>query len=121
MKYREARRLRRAAANRIIGETPGGSMKREKLSEPEIAARLTKLPGWSVKDGKLHRIFQCKDFAQAWGFMSSCALAAEKLDHHPDWSNSWNKVEVNLVTHSAGGITEYDFALAEKMQTLFTA
>ena len=94
-------------------------MKREKLTESEIAGRLARLPGWSVKDGKLHRVFQCQDFVHAWGFMSGCALAAEKLDHHPDWSNSWNKVEVNLVTHSAGGITEYDFALAEKMQAIF--
>jgi 4a-hydroxytetrahydrobiopterin dehydratase len=94
-------------------------MKREKLSGQEIEGRLAKLPGWGVKDGALYREFVCRDFTHAWGFMSSCALAAEKLDHHPDWSNSWNKVRVSLSTHSAGGITEYDFALAEKMQALF--
>ncbi len=93
-------------------------MNREKLSDAEIAARLARLPGWSVKGGALHRRFEFKDFVQAWGFMSSCALAAEKLDHHPDWSNGWNKVDVNLVTHSAGGITEFDFALAGKMQEI---
>jgi 4a-hydroxytetrahydrobiopterin dehydratase len=94
-------------------------MKREKLSEQEILARLQKLPGWSLKDGKLHRIFQCRDFVHAWGFMSGCALAAEKLDHHPEWFNVWNKVEVSLSTHSAGGVTDFDFALAEKMQAIF--
>lgn len=93
-------------------------MGREKLSEQEIASRLEKLPGWSVSGGKLCRDFAFRDFAAAWGFMSSAALAAEKMDHHPDWWNSWNRVKVELVTHSAGGITDNDFRLAERMSEL---
>jgi 4a-hydroxytetrahydrobiopterin dehydratase len=97
----------------------GEAMKREKLSEAEIAAELAKLPGWSIAGGKLRREFVCKDFVDAFGKMASVALEAEKLDHHPDWSNSWNKVTVELVTHSAGGLTAYDFALAQKITKIF--
>src|ERR1019366_1870236 len=70
-----------------------------KLSEQEIATELRKLDGWSVANGNLHRVFEFKDFTQAFGFMTRVALAAEKMDHHPDWSNSWNKVTVDLCTH----------------------
>ncbi len=91
----------------------------QKLNEQEIAAAVAKLEGWSVMGGKLHRSFVCKDFQQAWGFMSSVALAAEAMNHHPDWSNSWNKVEIDLVTHSAGGITTNDVKLAERIQEIF--
>ena len=90
-----------------------------KLSEQEIAAELGELTGWRVLNGNLHRIFEFKDFSQAFGFMTRAALAAEKLDHHPDWSNSWNKVTVDLSTHSAGGLTKNDFELAAKMQQIF--
>ena len=62
-----------------------------KLSAQETSAELAKLPGWSVEDGKLRRAFEFRDFTQAFGFMSQVALAAEKMDHHLDWSNSWNK------------------------------
>ena len=89
-----------------------------KLSEPEIAAGLRKLSGWSVVDGNLHRVFEFEDFSAAFGFMARAALAAEKMDHHPDWSNSWNKVTVDLSTHSAGGLTKNDFDLAGKMQQI---
>jgi 4a-hydroxytetrahydrobiopterin dehydratase len=90
-----------------------------KLSEKEIADELKKLTGWNVLNGNLHRVFEFKDFTQAFGFMTRVALAAEKMDHHPDWSNSWNKVTVDLCTHSAGGLTKNDFALAEKMQQVY--
>jgi 4a-hydroxytetrahydrobiopterin dehydratase len=89
-----------------------------KLSENQIAAELKKLPGWSVVNGNLHRVFEFKDFSQAFAFMTRVALAAEKMDHHPDWSNAWNKVTVDLSTHSAGGLTQNDFDLAEKMQQI---
>ncbi len=89
-----------------------------KLSEKEIAAELGKLAGWSVVKGNLHRTFEFPDFSAAFGFMTRVALAAEKIDHHTDWSNSWNKVTVNLRTHSAGGLTKNDFALAGKMQEI---
>jgi len=90
-----------------------------KLSEQEIAAGLAKLAGWTVVNGNLHRVFEFKDFSAAFGFMTRVAIAAEKMDHHPDWSNCWNKVTVNLCTHSAGGLTKNDFDLAVKMQQIF--
>jgi 4a-hydroxytetrahydrobiopterin dehydratase len=94
-------------------------MRQEKLSEQEIAAELAKLPGWSVAGGKLRREFVCKDFVEAFGKMASVALVAEQMNHHPDWSNSWNKVTVELVTHSAGGLTALDFELAQKITKIF--
>jgi 4a-hydroxytetrahydrobiopterin dehydratase len=94
-------------------------METTKLSDQEIAAELRKIDGWSVLNGKLHRMFEFQDFAQAFGFMTRVALAAEKMDHHPDWSNSWNKVTVDLSTHSAGGLTKKDIELAGKMQQIY--
>jgi len=91
-----------------------------KLSEREVAAEVSKLGGWSVVSGNLHRVFEFKDFTQAFGFMTSVALAAEKMDHHPDWSNSWNKVTIDLCTHSAGGLTKNDFDLAGKIQQIYS-
>jgi 4a-hydroxytetrahydrobiopterin dehydratase len=93
-------------------------MSRGKLSKQEIAARLCKLDGWSVVKGNLHRIFEFKDFTQAFGFMKRVARAADRMDHHPDWSNAYNKVTVDLSTHSAGGLTENDFELAGKIQKI---
>jgi 4a-hydroxytetrahydrobiopterin dehydratase len=72
-------------------------------------------PGWEVGDGKLHREFRFGDFVEAFGFMSRCALVAEKMDHHPEWSNVWNRVTVDLVTHDAGGITDRDVTMAVRM------
>ena len=89
-----------------------------KLSEQEIAAELRNLAGWSLANGNLHRVFEFQDFSAAFGFMTRVALAAEKMDHHPDWSNVWNKVTVDLSTHSAGGLTKNDFELAGKMQQI---
>jgi 4a-hydroxytetrahydrobiopterin dehydratase len=88
----------------------------QKLSVDEVAQELTKLPGWSLENGKLHRAFQFADFIEAFGFMSRAALVAEAMGHHPDWSNVWNKVVVDLSTHSIGGISRLDFELATKMQ-----
>ena len=90
-----------------------------KLSEQEIAAELKKLSGWSVVKANLHRTFEFKDFSAAFGFMTRVAIAAEKMDHHPDWSNAWNKVTVDLSTHSAGGLTKNDFDLAGKIQKIY--
>ena len=69
--------------------------------------------GWEVVDGRLHREFEFKDFVEAFGFMASVALLAEKANHHPDWSNSWNKVVIDLMSHDAGAITDRDHAMAE--------
>ena len=82
------------------------------LPPAEIAERLAGLPGWSCSDGALRRDFGFADF------MARVALAAEKMDHHPDWSNSWSRVSVALRTHDAGGVTELDFRLADVMQRL---
>ena len=93
-------------------------MGREKLNDQEIAAEAAKLPGWTVAAGKLRRAFTFKDFSEAWGFMNRVALAAEKMDHHPDWSNVWNCVTIELSTHDAGGLTRNDFALAARINSL---
>jgi 4a-hydroxytetrahydrobiopterin dehydratase len=90
----------------------------DKLSDREVRERLAKLDQWSLIDGKLRREFKFSDFVRAFGFMTSAAIEAEKLNHHPEWSNVYNKVTVNLVTHSAKGITELDFKLAKKMDGL---
>ena len=89
-----------------------------KLSEGQISAELKTLEGWRVVNGNLHRVFEFKDFSQAFAFMTRVALAAEKMDHHPDWSNVWNKVTIDLSTHSAGGLTKNDFELAGKIQQI---
>jgi len=89
-----------------------------KLSDSEIQARLAPLPGWRVKDGKLHRELQFADFVAAFGFMAKVALVAEKRDHHPEWFNVYNKVVVDLTTHDAGGISDKDFELAKAMEAL---
>ncbi len=84
------------------------------LSTAEITQQLNQLPGWEVKDGKLHRQFQFADFAQAFGFMASMAVVSESMGHHPEWFNVYNKVNVDLTTHDAGGITQKDLAWATK-------
>ena len=84
----------------------------DKLGEDEIRSRLERLPGWTLAAGKLHCDLQFRDFSEAFGFIARVALIAEKMDHHPDWSNVYNRVSIDLWTHDAGGITENDFALA---------
>ena len=83
-----------------------------KLTTPDLALHLAALPQWSVQEGKLHREYRFEDFSQAIGFIAMAALKIEVLDHHPEWSNVYNRVSVDLVTHDAGGITMKDFALA---------
>ena len=75
---------------------------------------------WVERDGGLEQDFVFKDFATAWTFMCRIAAEAEKLDHHPDWSNSYNKVSIRLTTHSAGGLTDLDQALAAKIDAIAT-
>lgn len=83
-----------------------------RLTNDEVEARLSDIPGWTLADGKLHRELQFRNFVEAFGFMTKVALEAEKLSHHPDWSNSWNRVMLDIVSHGEGGITEQCFALA---------
>lgn len=82
------------------------------LTDDEIRARLRDHPGWSIVAGALHRELAFSDFAAAFAFMTQVASAAERLDHHPDWSNSWNRVVIDISSHAAGGITERCLALA---------
>jgi len=96
-------------------------MRDKKLSMADIETRLQDLPGWSLDDGKLYREFKFKNFVEAFGFMSRVALLAESLDHHPDWSNVYNRVTIHLTTHDAGGITERDFTLAARINGLLPA
>jgi 4a-hydroxytetrahydrobiopterin dehydratase len=89
-----------------------------KLTDREVAAHLEALAGWTLEAGKLHKTFVFGDFAEAWGFMSAVALVAERMGHHPEWSNVWNRVTVDLTTHDASGISALDFDLAARMNTL---
>jgi 4a-hydroxytetrahydrobiopterin dehydratase len=82
------------------------------LRPEQVDERLAEIPGWGHTDGKLHRAFTFGNFVEAFGFMTQVALVAEKLDHHPDWSNSWNKVDIDIVNHQAGGITDHCYMLA---------
>ena len=94
-------------------------MNRSRLSSEDIAQRLTQVPGWSVVDGKLRRELRFGDFVQAFGFMTRAALVAERMDHHPEWSNVYNRVVIELTTHDAAGLTELDFELAKRMNELY--
>ena len=89
-----------------------------RLSDSEIAAALSKLRGWKVEAGKLHREYKFVDFVAAFGFMTGAALVAQSLDHHPEWFNVWNTVRIDLATHDAGGITALDVKLAHSMEEL---
>jgi 4a-hydroxytetrahydrobiopterin dehydratase len=89
-----------------------------KLSEEQIKAELQGLQGWSVVNGKLHKDFVFDDFIGAFGFMSKAALHIEKMNHHPEWFNVYNKIAIDLVTHDAGGITQNDVSLARTLNSL---
>ncbi len=95
----------------------------EKLTGSARTAALAKLSGWSEVKGRdaIARQFEFSDFNEAFGFMARAALVAEKLDHHPEWFNVYNKVEVTLATHDAGGVTERDIRLAQAMDRLAKA
>lgn len=88
----------------------------KKLSEAEIAEALGAMAGWGVKDGKLHREYKFADFVHAFGMMATAAPAIEKMNHHPEWFNVYNRVVVDLTTHDAGGITKKDFELAALLE-----
>ena len=87
-----------------------------RLEEAQLKAALEKLPGWEVRDGKLARVFKFKDFGDAFAFMAACALRIHALDHHPEWSNVYSTVKVELVTHDSKGITAKDVELASVME-----
>jgi 4a-hydroxytetrahydrobiopterin dehydratase len=91
----------------------------KKLSEAEVGERLKNLSGWTLVGGKLHREFACNDFVAAFGNMTRVALVAEAMNHHPEWFNVWNKVVIDLNTHSVKGISDLDFELAVKIDGIF--
>lgn len=92
-----------------------------KLLPEEINERQKELPGWEVDQDALTREFKFNDFAQAFGFMASVAIVAEKSNHHPDWTNLYNRVTIRLTTHDAGGLTDLDFQVARSISRLFTS
>jgi 4a-hydroxytetrahydrobiopterin dehydratase len=83
-----------------------------KLSEQEIQSELNRLQGWTIVNGKLNRSFEFNSFVDAFGFMTKVALAAEKMNHHPEWTNVYNRLNIDLITHDIGGISNYDIKLA---------
>ena len=95
-------------------------MPARKLADDEINKLLSRMPGWRLVAGKLHKQFECKDFNAAFGNMTRVALIAEAMNHHPEWSNVWNRVVFDLVTHSVKGISDLDFVLAEKIEEIFS-
>jgi 4a-hydroxytetrahydrobiopterin dehydratase len=88
-----------------------------RLTHDETETRLADVPGWGITAGHLHRELEFANFIEAFGFMAMVALAAEKLDHHPDWSNSWNRVVIDISSHAEGGITDRCFELAAAINT----
>ncbi len=89
-----------------------------RLSQTEIDEELKSLQGWSVVNEKLHKEFQFDSFNQAFGFMTRAAMEIEKMNHHPEWFNVYNKITIELTTHDAGGITKNDVNLAKILNSL---
>jgi 4a-hydroxytetrahydrobiopterin dehydratase len=92
----------------------------QQLTQAQRDAALAKLPDWRLAEGRdaIQKTFDFNDFNQAFGFMVRAALVAEKMDHHPEWSNVYKTVDVTLSSHDAGGLTERDIALAEAMDRI---
>ena len=90
----------------------------KRLTEQEISAAILELPAWTVHNAKLHRKYEFADFAHAIGFFAIAAPAVERMNHHPEWSNVYNRVVVDLTTHSAGGITQRDVDLAKVLEAI---
>ena len=89
-----------------------------RLTSEDIEKELADLAGWSVVNGKLHKDFEFADFNQAFGFMTRAAMEIEKMNHHPEWFNVYNRLSVDLMTHDAGGITQNDINLAKILNSL---
>jgi 4a-hydroxytetrahydrobiopterin dehydratase len=91
------------------------------LSGAEVEQRLGEIPGWHLADGALHRELTFADFSEAFGFMARVALVAEKLNHHPEWSNVWNRVTIAITSHDQGGVTELCLEFATRVNRLVGA
>jgi len=94
-------------------------MERRKATEEEISEYLEEMPGWQLLDGKMQKTFKFGSFAEAMGWMTTIAIFADKIDHHPEWSNVYNRVTVNLITHDLGAISTLDINLAQQMEEMF--
>lgn len=93
-------------------------VERKLLMDAEANAKLVEVPGWSLRPGWLVREFKFGSFVEAFGFMARVALLAERMNHHPDWSNVYNKVSISLNTHDLGGISTWDFELARQINAV---
>ena len=89
-----------------------------KLTMSQIENKISTLAGWIVRDDRLHKQYQFDSFIEAFGFMSSVALVAESMNHHPEWSNVYNRVIIDLTTHDSGGISDLDFEFAERVDRI---
>ncbi len=89
-----------------------------RLSEEEARRRVLQLAGWKIRRGRLHRELKFATFAQAFGFMTSVAIVAQAMDHHPDWSNSYRRVTIDLMSHDIDGLSLRDFELAKEIDAL---
>ncbi|HET6274099.1 MAG TPA: 4a-hydroxytetrahydrobiopterin dehydratase [Bacteroidota bacterium] len=94
---------------------------RKKKTEQEISNDIGALRGWSLVNGKLHKEFKFRSFVEAFGFMTKVALIAEGMNHHPEWFNVYNRVTIDLMTHDAGGISNFDFEFAAKVEELLSS
>jgi len=90
----------------------------KRLDQSEIDAALRELPAWAIKQGKLHRSFKHKDFVHAFGFMTQVAMIAERMDHHPEWSNVYGTVSIDLTTHDCDGLSARDVRLARAIDAI---
>jgi 4a-hydroxytetrahydrobiopterin dehydratase len=88
------------------------------LTAVEVHALAERLPQWTLQNGKLHRDLRFADFSEAFAFMTRVALAAEQLNHHPEWSNVWNRLTIDLTTHDTGGLSNLDVELAGRIDAL---
>lgn len=95
----------------MTGRTP-------RLNETDVLLRLSTVPGWEVREGALHRELRFDSFPRAFGFMASVAVVAQELDHHPEWSNVYDRVTIRLRSHDVDGISDRDFALAVRINDL---
>jgi 4a-hydroxytetrahydrobiopterin dehydratase len=91
---------------------------RRLLSDAECRAALAALPGWELREGRLCRAFRFPGFVEAFGFMAQVALLAERMNHHPDWSNAYDRVDIALTTHDLGGLSTWDVELAGRISRL---
>ena len=89
-----------------------------RLSPENIDRELESLPDWELRDGRLERTYEFRDFVEAFAFMTAAALRVQEMNHHPEWSNVYGTVRVGLVTHDAGGVTARDIELARRMEAL---